>query len=439
MGTSSGSFAVLSEHRRWRFTVFFMLYVAQGVPFGLILIALPAYMAQRGIDPLSISAFLGTCMLPHAIKLVNGPIMDRWTYWPMGKRRPWVLIAQIVLVMTFASIALVPDPLQNLPLLTTACFAVNYFAGFQDVATDGMAVDVLPLEDQSKASSIMFGGAMTSGAMTAAIGGWALSRYGIALPALVCAAVIALISMFMLISRERPGERLLPWSRGQATLGPSQHRPDSLAEIGRDLKRYFLLRASLLLVTATVVYQFGRGIVLSMMPVYYVQEIGWADTEYSRLTGSALLLGGMFSILFGGAILDYLGRVRAFAVVCFAIALLGLLLAVAPGVGASDVAMTAYRLTYMTLDTLVIVGFIAVAMAICTRQVAATQFAIYMGLGNVGYTGGSAAFGPLHAILPYEAVFALFACVTVGAIFAMKGVSIADHNARVLQLQAASA
>ena len=77
--SSSGSFAVLTEHRRWRFVVFFMLCVAQGIPFGLIAVALPAYMAQRGVDALTMSAFLGICLLPHAIKLVNGPIMDRCT------------------------------------------------------------------------------------------------------------------------------------------------------------------------------------------------------------------------------------------------------------------------------------------------------------------------------------------------------------------------
>jgi len=439
MREAASRFAVLSEHRRWRFVVFFMLYVAQGIPYGLILLALPAYMAQQGIDPLAISAFIGTCMLPHAIKLVNGPIMDRWTYWPMGKRRPWVLIAQFVLMTTFASIALIPDPLHNMPLLTVVCFTVNFFCGFQDVATDGMAVDVLPLEDQAKASSIMFGGATTSGAVTAAVGGWALSRYGVALPALVCAGVVGLISVFMLVSRERPGERLLPWSDGRATLDPAVHRPDNLREIGRDLKKFLLLRASVFLVVATIVYQLGRGIFLSMMPVYYVQELGWADTEYSGLTGSALLIGGVFSILFGGAILDFFGRVHAFAIFCILIALLGITLAVAPGVGESDLVMKAYRLTYMTLDTLVIVAFIAVAMAISTRQVAATQFAIYMGLGNVGFTAGSAAFGPLHSMLPYEAVFAVFACVTIAAIFAMRMVSIANHNATVLRMQAESA
>jgi PAT family beta-lactamase induction signal transducer AmpG len=99
--------------------------------------------------------------------------------------------------------------------------------------------------------------------------------------------------------------------------------------------------------------------------------------------------------------------------------------------------MKTYRLVYMTLDTLVIVAFIAVAMAICAKEIAATQFAIFMALGNVGYTAGSAAFGPLHAALSsYEAIFYVFAGVTVTAIIVMGRVSIGDHTKEQQRLRA---
>ena len=77
MGTQAFSFAVLSENRRWRFAVFFLLYIAQGIPLGLLWYAVPAYLAMRGTDAAEIAAFLSLFFLPHGIKLVNGPIMDR--------------------------------------------------------------------------------------------------------------------------------------------------------------------------------------------------------------------------------------------------------------------------------------------------------------------------------------------------------------------------
>lgn len=38
----------LSEHRTLRFVTLFLLYFAQGLPFGLIDFALPAWLAQNG-------------------------------------------------------------------------------------------------------------------------------------------------------------------------------------------------------------------------------------------------------------------------------------------------------------------------------------------------------------------------------------------------------
>jgi len=435
MGMISGDFAVLCEHRRWRFFVLFMLYIAQGIPVGLLLYALPAYLAKNDADAASVATFLSFTLLPHAIKLINGPVMDRWTYWPMGKRRPWVLIAQLALIVTLASLALVPEPLKNLGLLTMGGFIVSFFIAFQDVATDGMAVDVLPLEDQPKASSIMFGGQIFSSAIVAAAGGWALDQYGVGVTSFACAGTVALIFIFPLISRERKGERLLPWSEGKATLGAEHQGPGNLKDIAINLKTYVLLPASVILIAAILLYTFGRGIHLALMPIYFVQELGWTDTEYSGLTGSALLIGGGFSILFGGFVLDYFGRCRTYMIIAGLVAILGIGIAAAPSLGASDLAMKFYRLCYVTLDTLAIVSFIAVAMALCTRKIAATQFALYMAISNVGFTAGSAAFGSMQSALSYPVIFLVFAAVTFCSIFVMRSVSVNDHNARTLALQ----
>ena len=437
MGSVTDS-TVISEHRRWRFFVFFMLYVAQGVPFGLILMALPAYLAAEGVDASRIAGFASIALLPHAIKLINAPIMDRWTYWPMGKRRPWVLIAQMSLFASLIVLSFLDDPVENLTLLTVGCFVVNFCGAFQDVATDGMAVDLLPVEDQAKASGLMFGGVTLSGAAFAAATGWSLNAFGLAETALGCASVVALISLVPLTSLERPGERLLPWTGGQAHVG-RERPPENFREIAVDLKRYFFLPASLLLGAATVVYGISRGIHLTLMPVYYVQEIRWTDTAFSSLSGIALLVGGGFAMLFGGALMDAIGRRRLFIVACGLAAAFALLIAVFPSLSQSELAMHAYRIAYNTLDTLIVVAVIALGMAVSTKVIAATQFALYMALSNVGYSIGSAIFGQIQSVLTYPQVFMAFAVTVVGSAAIIHFVAIDRHNQRVLALAAETA
>lgn len=438
MTQATSSPTVISENRRWRLFVFFMLYVAQGVPFGLILMAIPAYLAVEGADPAAIAGFLTVALLPHGIKLINAPIMDRWTYWPMGKRRPWVLIAQLALFVSLIGIAFIPDPLQNLALLTSGCFVVNFCYAFQDVATDGMAVDLLPVEDQARASGLMFGGATLSGAAFAPAAGWLLSTYGLFATALACAAVVVLISLVPLVSRERPAEKLLPWTVGEAheARGPQDQ---NFREIAANVRRYFLLRASLLLALTTVVYGVSRGIHLALAPVYFVQELGWTDTAFSSVSGIALLVAGGFAMLFGGLLADYVGRRRMFGIACALACALALAVALIPELGTSEFLMTSYRIAYNTLDTLIIVAYIAIAMAISTKAIAATQFAIYMALGNVGYSLGSAIFGRVQEDLTYSQVFLVFAGVVACSIVLMSLVSMEAHRKTVLELQADTA
>jgi PAT family beta-lactamase induction signal transducer AmpG len=438
MASQSNDFAVISERRRWRFFVFFMLYVAQGVPFGLILMAIPAYLAAEGVDPVAIAGFLSFALLPHAIKLINAPIMDRWTYWPMGKRRPWVLIAQLALMLSLIALSFVADPIQNLALLTAGCFVVNFCGAFQDVATDGMAVDLLPVDDQAKASGLMFGGVTLSGAGFAAATGWSLSEHGLAVTSIGCACVIALISLVPLISRERLAERFLPWMEGEAH-SSRELPPADFREIASNVKRYFLLRASVLLALAILVHGISRGIHLALVPVYFVQDLGWTDTAFSSVSGIALLIGGGFAMLFGGSLLDLVGRRRMFAIACGLTGVFAITVALMPALGESDFAMTSYRVAYNTLDTLIVVAYIAIGMAISTKIIAATQFALYMAMGNVGYTLGSAIFGKLEELLSHPQMFLVIAAVITAAIFLMSMVSIETHRKTVLELKADTA
>jgi len=64
--------------------------------------------------------------------------------------------------------------------------------------------------------------------------------------ALVCAATVALIFVFVSVVRERPGERRLPWSEGSAA-DVARRADPSMLGVFRDLLRVLFLPMSLLL------------------------------------------------------------------------------------------------------------------------------------------------------------------------------------------------
>ncbi|MFZ1593427.1 MAG: hypothetical protein WAT27_15150, partial [Chitinophagales bacterium] len=137
-------FPALSENKLLRYFNFVALYFAQGIPEGMLALGIPAWMAMNGKTPGEISAFAIIIVLPWSFKFIAAPMMDRYTYLPMGRKRPWVLVGQLGLVLSCINMAFVPDPLNNLNQLMIAAFFVSCFGAFQDIATDGMAVDLIP-------------------------------------------------------------------------------------------------------------------------------------------------------------------------------------------------------------------------------------------------------------------------------------------------------
>src|SRR5688500_8388681 len=90
-----GNRPAMSAGRTPRLYPVCIFHVAQGVPIGLFWFAIPAWMAANGATAVDIAYVLGLTALPWSLKLVNGFIMDRYTFLAMGRRRVWIIGAQL--------------------------------------------------------------------------------------------------------------------------------------------------------------------------------------------------------------------------------------------------------------------------------------------------------------------------------------------------------
>ena len=135
----------LSESRPLRLFTVTAMYVAQGIQVGLLIIALPAYMAAQGVSAVAIGGFISALILPWTLKLFYAPFMERYSFLPMGRRRPWVILGTLGGAMGYIAMSLIPDPLGQLGLLTGTMVAGSLFLALQDVSTDALTIDVVPL------------------------------------------------------------------------------------------------------------------------------------------------------------------------------------------------------------------------------------------------------------------------------------------------------
>ena len=203
------------------------LYTAQGIPSGFISYTLIAYLAQQGYSAAAIGNMLFWVYLPWVFKFLWGPFVYNYHYLPMGRRRPWILSAQAGMVVTVVIIALVPGIDTKVTLLTALLFFHNCFASLQDVAVDGLAVDILSPEEFGKINGFMFG-AKRFGTMVGGAGiGYFMGKYasiGIAEGLFLTVPLLLLIMCLPAFIRERPGEKLFPWSDGEAVVKPNDNK-----------------------------------------------------------------------------------------------------------------------------------------------------------------------------------------------------------------------
>ncbi len=132
------------------------LYLSQGLPFGFFTGALPVLMRKQGYSLESIG--LATMLaLPWALKFLWAPLVDRHGWAKVGLRRSWILPLQAIMVIALLIISMLSDK-AAMPVLLGCVFVINLLAATQDIATDGLAVDILSAKERGLANGVQVAG-----------------------------------------------------------------------------------------------------------------------------------------------------------------------------------------------------------------------------------------------------------------------------------------
>ncbi len=421
----------LSENTFLRYFNFIALYIAQGIPEGMAYFGIPAWMAMNGKTPGEIGSFVAAVGLPWSFKLVVAPLMDRFSFLPMGRRRPWVLIGQLGLIISFIAMAFVPDPLNNLWLLTLSGFSVACFGAFQDVATDGMAIDIVPFHQQARANGFMWGSKIMGTSASLALGSWLLDEYNFTIAILSLSIIVTVIMLVPIFLRERPGEKFLPWTKGIASSETTKMQLTNWSDIFKSVYSVFTLRNSLLLGIILFVSSLSFNFIATLLPVFTVQALDWTNQEYSQLFAFASLIGGLGGMLIGGILIDKFGKVRMMNIYFFTLIFLTFVFVFGSSMWINSWFIGGFMLAFQILYVFSSIGLFAIAMQCCWKKVSATQFTIYMTLGNLGRIVGAKLIGPAKDQFNWEYTVLLFAAFILVVWIILQFLRINDHLKQV--------
>ena len=121
--------------------------------------------------------------------------------------------------------------------------------------------------------------------------------------------IVCLIMIVPATLRERPGEKLFPWTRGTTSPEARKMQITNWSGIFRSLYKVFTLRNSLLFAIIAFITQGSFNYIDTLLPIFTVQELGWTNLAYSQFYATATLVGGVSGMLIGGLLIDRFGKI----------------------------------------------------------------------------------------------------------------------------------
>ena len=395
----------LADNRWQRTTTLCAMYFAQGFPWGFMATALVAYLVGQGISDAETANLTAIVLVPWTFKLVWAPLIDSMTYRAMGRRRVWIIGSELMMAVSLLGILWVGDLAENLQVLGWMFFVHNCFASLQDVATDALAVDILPPGEQGRLAGLMWGvklgGKGAGGLMAYVIRDWGLEA-AVAIQMAVLLAIMVLPLYFV----ERRGEKRFPWSPGTAKGVAAESSLRSPVYVLVDLCRGFMLLPTFVHAVVGTCCVAGWGIVEVVSKLLYINQLGWDYVEVSGLQASAVSME-VLGALGGGIIADRFGRRKVMLLGFGVYGLMHVAFAVGNGYWGDRQFTTAYLFINPGLVAMGAVGFNAMAMKVSWTRAAATMFTMYMTLTNVGHVIGNKAVAWLRegGRCTYEQIF----------------------------------
>lgn len=126
-----------------------------GLPYMLVFSTLTAWLTEAGATRASIG-FFSWIGITYSIKVLWAPVVDRFQLPVLGrllgKRRSWMLLAQLMIAGGLVGMALT-DPVQDLWWLAAYAVLVAFGAATQDVAIDAWRIEAVSVERQAAMSA----------------------------------------------------------------------------------------------------------------------------------------------------------------------------------------------------------------------------------------------------------------------------------------------
>ena len=362
---------LLSVFRSRRMAVLFVFGFASGLPLFLTGQTLQAWLTAEHAS-LDVIGAVNSFGLAYTLKFLWAPLLDRFTLPLLGRRRGWVVVFQVALMVTIAAMGMV-DPIEQPALLGVLAISVAFLSASQDVVLDAYNADLLEPRERAAGTSIYVLGYRVAMLVTGTLA-LVMADH---LPWRVIYGTMALLMSVGIVGTlfaEEPQRA----QRAPTTLQSGLVQP--FVAFVRKLG----WRRTVLVLGFAALYRFGDYFAQSLILPFLKDGIGFEYTEIAAVNKALAFVGTAIGGVCAGGLVARFGLRRmlvAFGALAAATNLFYVWLAF---VGKSLPIFCAAVLCDNIATALGVAAFIAVLMSATTASVSATQFALLTSLSSVG-------------------------------------------------------
>ena len=442
---------IISPYFQKKIFITLSMGFVSGIPLLLTITLLQAWLTDEGISKSTIGLF-ALVGLPYSLKFLWAPIFDGITLSTFGRRRSWMLVTQILLIITITGLGMT-DPAMNATNVAILAVLVAFASASQDIVIDAYRRESLSDEEQTLGASAYVLG-YRIGALAAGAGGLILADYMSYQMVYAFMSLVMLYGVLITIIADEPKSNYRPSSFIETVIKPFieffdrytsinniaadrlKHvrsglsitlRPDDKIrseKISHGYKRSKITRRNILknifltpvlILLFILLYKIGDTMAHSLSTNFYL-DIGFSKTEIGTIVKFFGLFATLVGAFAGGLIALKIGLYQSLIMfgIFQAIATLGFsLLAI--------VGDNIYLLmTVISLENLAAgmgyTAYLAFIANMTNKQFTATQFALMTALMSLPRTLFSGFSGYLVEFLDWELYFVFCSLIAIPAL-----------------------
>lgn len=358
----------LHVFRSRRVAVVTFLGFSSGLPLALTGSTLQAWMTVAGVDLRTIGIF-AMVGLPYTLKFLWAPFMDRFVPPWLGRRRGWIIVTQLCLVIGISLMAF-GSPGQSPLLLAIVALIVAFTSASQDIVIDAYRTDILHEQERGVGAAVFVMGYRVAMLVSGALALILSDHIGWRNTYLFIAGLVGLNMIATLLGPEPEEKVIPPHNLKEAVWGP--------------LKDYFSRNYAISLLFLIALYKLGDAYAGTLTTAFLIRGVGFSVSEVGTVNKGLGFVSLIAGAMLGGTLMIRLRLYRSLLIFGILQAISNLSFMILAWVGKSY-GMLIFAVAFENLSGgMGTAAFVSLLMAMCNHRYTATQYALLSSLAAIG-------------------------------------------------------